>query len=112
MAKVGVGRYRGRWSKGGLVSGNKTFQVNRFAAVPLDEGPWTPVWSLTVRRWSKPSGRSFDRPDQTETSGGGHCRAGGGGAHIKMPLMEDEEAAMPSAGKLNAIFLSCGRSNA
>ncbi len=95
MAKVGVGLDIGAGGvKAVLVSGNKTFQVNRFAAVPLDEGALD-AGVVVDRQAVVEAVREVFRIGRIKQKRVVVAIAGQAVVvrHIKMPLMEDEEAA-------------------
>lgn len=95
MAKVGVGLDIGTGGvKAVRVSGNKTLQVNRFAAVPLDEGALD-AGVVADRKAVAAAVREVLRAGRIKQKKVVVAIAGQAVVvrHLKMPLMEDEEAA-------------------
>ncbi|NLY89020.1 MAG: type IV pilus assembly protein PilM, partial [Firmicutes bacterium] len=95
MAKVGVGLDIGtRGVKVVRVSGDSTFRVNRFAAVPLDEGA-IDAGVVADRKAVAAAIREVLRAGRIRQKRVVVAIAGQDVVvrHLKMPLMEDEEAA-------------------
>ena len=95
MAKVGVGLDIGTGGvKAVRVSGNKTFQVNRFAAVSLDEGALG-AGVVADRKAVVTAVREVLRASRIKQKRVVVAIAGQAVVvrHLKMPLMDDEEVA-------------------